>query len=265
MDDLHAWQAWLTVSVSARTGEKYWDDALRFLDGRDYRALTESDVLVYLGQLGPGARYNAYHALRSLYRWADQRGHLPDSEDPTSAIPSPRLMRREPRALAREDVERLRAAARVRDPMRAALVDLLYFTGARIGEAAIAEWRHDRGPELVLVGAKGNAERTVGIHAELRASLDALRFLRLAEGTVPASMFGRSKVRLYQWVKEAAADAGLADVHPHTLRATMATQLADAGANAKDIQRILGHSSLAITERYIASTAASRARTIALL
>jgi integrase/recombinase XerC len=70
---------------------------------------------------------------------------------------------------------------------------------------------------------------------------------------------------LYSWIKQAARDAGIDDVHPHTVRATTATVLAESGGSARDIQRLLGHSSLAITERYIASTRTSRARTIGLL
>jgi len=260
---LDAWHAYLAVTVAPSTARKYWDDVMRFLDARDFRTMTEDDVLVFLGTLRPGVRFNAYWAVKSLYRWALRRGHV--VENPTVAISIPHLMQREPKALSREDVARLRASARRRSVNHEALVDFLYFTGARIGEATTAQWSHDRGDSLVLVGAKGRAERTVAVHPELRKSLDALRVLRTLEGWQPESIFGRSKCRLYQSVKEAAGDAGLADVHPHTLRATMATLLADAGASAKDIQRLLGHKSLSVTERYIASTTSSRARTISLL
>lgn len=246
----------------AEDAAKYWEGALRFLDGRDFRQIGEDDVLRHLRGLEPGARYNAYWAIRSLYRWALRRGY---AVDPSSAIPRPRLLKREPRALTRDEVDGLREAAQRRDPMRAALVDFLYFTGARVGEAATAEWRHDFGDELVLVGSKGRAERTVSVHPELRRSLDALRILRMAEGTLPHSIFGRVYATLYSWVKDAAHAAGLDGVHPHTLRATTATVLAEAGASARDIQVLLGHASLAVTERYIASTRASRAKTVTLL
>lgn len=38
---------------------------------------------------------------------------------------------------------------------------------------------------------------------------------------------------------------------PHTLRHTYATRLLKSGANVRDIQQLLGHSSLAITETYL--------------
>src|ERR1043166_8256045 len=210
-DDLGAWHAWLDVSVAPRTAAKYAEDATRFLDGRDFRELTEDDVLLHLGQLSPAVRYNAFHALRSLYKWAVRRGHVTD--DPTSAIPPPKLIRREPRALSRADVTRLRTAAIAREPARGCLIDFLYYTGARLGEVTHAEWKHDRGDELVLVGEKGKAERTLGIHRDLRRSLDQLKLLRMIEGSMPESMFGRSKWALYRWVKEAAADAGRSEEH----------------------------------------------------
>jgi integrase len=156
--------------------------------------------------------------------------------------------------------------ARNRGPMRPALIDFLFYTGARIGEAASAEWIDDRGYELTIRGQKDHAERAIAIHPRLRDSLDALRVLRVAEGRgEEPAMFGRNRGTLYYWVRNAAEDAGIDDVHPHTLRATTATVLAESGASARDIQRILGHSSLAVTERYIASTRSSRAKTITLL
>jgi integrase len=257
------WDAWLRVSVAQGTAVKYQEAALRFLDGRDLRDVTEDDVLQHLGSLEPGARYNAFWAIRSLYRWAVRRGMVQD--DPSASIPRPRLMAREPRALSRDEVGALREAARRKHPMRACLIDVLYYTGARIGETASLRWEDDRGADLVLLGTKGKRERTVAVHPRLRRSLDELRVLRLLEDLAPELMFGRAYSALYTWVKVAAKAAGIPQAHPHSLRATTATVLAEAGASAKDIQRILGHSSLAVTERYIASTPSSRARTVALL
>jgi integrase len=257
------WRAFLDVSIAGSTARKYVSAVEHFLAGRDPRDLREADVARHLRGLPMGQRWVSYWAIRSLYRWALRNDVV--QTDPTVAVPRPRLMAREVRALTREELDALRRAAARKHPLRGCLVDVLFYSGARIGEVVSLRWPDIREDALLLRGTKGRRERLVPLHPALRRALDDVRTLRRMEGDGDGLVFGRGYSALYEWVAQAGAAAGLTSVHPHTLRATHATLLAAAGAPATDIQQLLGHASLVTTERYIASTAASRRRAVSLL
>lgn len=147
-----------------------------------------------------------------------------------------------------------------------ALIVTLYRGGLRISEALALRPKDvdlATGSVRILKG-KGGKARTVGIDP---AAVDALARwverragLKLAASAtlfcdLSGSAIGAPAVRMM--LTRAAARAGIAKrVHPHGLRHTMAAELDSEGVSMRLIQQQLGHSSLAVTGRYLASIGA---------
>ncbi len=213
-------------------------------------------------------------AARTFTSWAVRHGEL--ATDPAGRLVSPRRPRHLPRVLDQAEAQRLCEAARaaadsgpvgLRDH---ALVELLYATGARVGESVGMDLGDvDRERRAVRVTGKGDKERVVplGVPA-LRALdrwLDEGRPALATAASAGAVFLGRRGGRLDQRqardaVARAARAAGLDDVHPHALRHTAATHVLDGGADLRLVQELLGHATLTTTEIY---THVSQARLLA--
>lgn len=145
-----------------------------------------------------------------------------------------------------------------------ALLEMLYSTGARVSEA-IGIDVDDMHGELVRVTGKGGKQRLVPVGSYARAALDAYlvraRPLLAARGKAdPALFLGARGARLSRqsvWlvIQRVADVAGVANVSPHTFRHSFATHLLEGGADVRVVQELLGHSSVATTQRYTHVTA----------
>jgi integrase/recombinase XerD len=114
--------------------------------------------------------------------------------------------------------------------------------------------------EIQVRQGKGHKARTVPILGELAHELTAHLggrkhgpvFYSLRRGRMRAY----SERRIQQIVKAVAAAAGITKrVHPHLLRHTIAQHLLDHGMSMDQIQRFLGHTSIATTQVYAGATA----------
>ena len=246
-----------------------------FLAGRgieDIGEVTPVEISEYVRELGASqARSSvARHvvSIRTLHRFAAAEGLAPD--DPTADVSPPKLEQRLPKALSVDEVTRILEApdrGEVVGLRDAALLELLYGTGARVSEvcgldvdevsAALAA------PEtgLRLLG-KGSKERVVPLGSYAAAALEAYLVrsrpaLAMAAARHDPALFlnlrGRRLSRQSAWavLQSVARAAGITtDVSPHSLRHSSATHLLDGGADLRVVQELLGHASVATTQIY---------------
>jgi len=189
--------------------------------------------------------------LRSFFRYLARRRRI--EVNPVKDLTGPKVPRTLPRALLYDDIVQL--LDKTEHPEKSelrdgAVLELLYATGLRVGEAAALDVPDvDFGSGVVLVRGKGNKERLVPVGDQaLRAYLAARR-----KGPLFLNARGeRLTVRsLHRIVRASAKRAGFhRPVSPHTLRHSFATHLLDEGADLRVIQEFLGHARLSTTQRY---------------
>lgn len=154
----------------------------------------------------------------------------------------------------------LRACQQDLHPQLYHFARLLLLTGARKGEGLKANWGHfdlSRKVWTVPISKSGRARRIV----LNQAAIDLIRELR-AEAerrglpTHPTSPIfynprtGERYGSFYAAWHRARAKAGVPDVRFHDLRHTFASLLINEGVSLYEVQRLLGHHHITMTERY---------------
>ncbi len=199
-------------------------------------------------------------ALKSFFRFAARRARV--RNDAIAAMRGPKLKPKLPRpvdAASADALLDLADAAReawigARDD---AILTLLYGAGLRISEALSLTRAEAPTGEALRVHGKGGKERIVPIVPAVRAAIDAYLALcpHAQTGDDPLFFSARGKPlnpRIVQGeMKRRAKMLGLPDsATPHALRHAFATHLLSAGGDLRSIQELLGHASIAATQRY---------------
>ncbi|SEJ49339.1 tyrosine recombinase XerC [Demequina mangrovi] len=252
--------AHLGTHLGASAGEL--DDALRGVSLADLRTWLATMAAEGLSRTTL-ARRGA--AVRAFYGWAADTGRI--EPNPAIRLASARPASTLPTVLSATDITSLLDVARTRaddgDPIHLrdwAAVELLYATGMRVGELAGVDLGDlDLDERLVRVVGKGDKERMVpfGVPAATAATewLERGRPGLVSGETGAALLLGRRGQRVDQrQIREAVHElcrlAGVEEIAPHALRHTAATHLLTGGSDLRSVQEVLGHASLATTQRY---------------
>ena len=216
--------------------------------------------------------------LRSFFKYLVREQMVPSN--PAKSVSTPKIEKTLPTTLTVDEAFRLMESpksiskkssegAKENGLRDRAILELLYSSGLRVSElVGLNSNQLDLDLGIVKVMGKGRKERIVPVgvkaievlkaYLEERGMLKGLPPARRAAGpegdeaifvnSVGGRLTARSVGRL---VKKYSRHSGIfRKVSPHSLRHTFATHLLDAGADIREIQEMLGHSSLSTTQRY---------------
>jgi integrase/recombinase XerC len=239
------------------------------VDEIDVATITADHVRSYLAELMKNntARATVQRRLSAIKAFFRYRETTIGAASPARTIRSPKNVRGLPSILQEDEVRRLlefsfsspddsTTPASLRDR---AMFETLYSSGLRVGELVGLNWRDiDEELGMVMIRAgKGNKDRLVPLG---EPALDALKKWKTAmpvalehDGPVITNLRGgRLTTRSVEMILQKRIEAAgiTAGVTPHGLRHSFATHMLGNGADLRSIQEMLGHASLATTQRY---------------
>lgn len=239
---------------------RYADENRRLIQflGKPLHEVTAYDIRFYLSyrrersgrKLGNRTLDGMRRCYSSFFGWLSAEGLV--GRNPCAAIKQIKYRKEVKKPFSAAEMERLRMACTgIRD---LALLDFLYCTGCRVSEVArlnIDDIDFER-MECTVLG-KGNKERTVylsevaamNLGDYLSSRTDGDEALFTGKGT---GRLGKNGIEVL--LKRVGKKAGVANVHPHRYRRTLATNLLDRGMNIQDVAVILGHADLKTTQVY---------------
>lgn len=203
-------------------------------------------------------------AIRSFYRYL-RREQLID-DDPSRLVKGPKLARRLPSCLEKEEIRKLMLVCDdsplgVRDRT---VLEVLYATGMRVGELCrLSVQDYDRTLIEIRVFGKGAKERVVLLNESAQQWLNRYldeywQHFSDNENAQPESplfisrqasrLSSRSVHRIVlKYARLAKIDKSIT---PHTLRHTFATHMLEGGADLRAVQDLLGHTTISTTQIY---------------
>jgi integrase/recombinase XerD len=215
--------------------------------------------------MSPGTRSRRAAALASFVKFLAYDGRIASAE----TLPLPKRPKVLPQIMTEGEIERLigdagsaENAVAVRDRT---MIEMAYGCGMRASELVSIKMSDvDEAGGIIYVKGKGRKERIVPYVGSLKDAVKrylALARPKLCERAAPdsrdflfLSKSGRPMNRQDMWniLRKRGTMAGISRsrLHPHVLRHSFATHLQRRGMDLRTLQELLGHSSIATTEKY---------------
>ncbi|MFV0249009.1 MAG: site-specific tyrosine recombinase/integron integrase [Tenacibaculum sp.] len=203
-------------------------------------------------------------ALKSFFDYLVFENYRQDN--PVALIESPRIGRKIPITLLKQEVDQLLLSINLEHPQgqrNRAIVETLYSCGLRVSELInikLSDLFFDEG--FIKILSKGNKYRLVPVHSttvkSINLYINKARSLDVVNNQGADILFlnrrGKRLTRqmVYIILNNSAKKINLKKkIGPHTLRHSFASYLLQNGADLRIIQQLLGHKSITTTEIYI--------------
>lgn len=218
----------------------------------------------------PGTVKSYYSSIRTLFNWLVEEGVLESS--PVERIKPPIDRPDQIVTFTLEECSRMcKAARKGQHPNRdEGIILMMLDTGARVTEICdlkVTDVQLPAGkPGSITVDGKGGKRRTIPFSPATKRLIYEYLSERSGDEDLPEGQAlwlsdrgrdtggGLTRVGMLKLVKRVAAAAGIEGKRcsPHTFRHTFAIEFLRSGGDVFTLKEILGHESLAMTNRYVA-------------
>ena len=264
---------WIEKGLSQNTLDSYRSDLEQFSswlekNNLSYIKTSKKEILAYLSflfQKGLGSKTVArkLSSLKSFFRYLIFKSII--TNDPSSEVETPKLLKSIPKSISEKEVEALLAAPDEKTDIGLrdkTMIETLYSCGLRISELTNLELLNlNLRQGVIRVIGKGQKERLVPMGdqliglLELYISSSRKNLLNKRHSDfLFLSTRGQRMTRQSFWhrIKHYCLASGFEPdkISPHVLRHAFATHLLNNGADLRVVQLLLGHSDLNTTQIY---------------
>lgn len=256
----------MCLSKSKPTVDAYRYDITKFLEYlhnkniKRMSSIKPMHIVDYLGYCKTSGKSDSsinryYMAIRSYCRYLRRTKSI--QFDLTEDITPPKNRQKAPRVPSVEEVALIISQPKTHTESGTrdrAILELLYSSGLRASELCDLELKDTLDKQVLVRCGKRGKTRSVPITSEAHYWIS--RYIEDYRGRMPGYLFQTKRCKqirrqlLCAMVANYAEKAGIEGVTTHTMRHACATHLLDEGADLRMIQEVLGHSSIASTQRY---------------
>lgn len=225
----------------------------------------------------PSTTSTYFNKLMAFFRWLESKEYIPSDSISKKIVRPPAPVYGDIKALSDIEVAKIISSITLNEldntfiyKRDLAMTSTFLYSGIRKGELLalrVSDLDFDRSTIFIShVTSKSKVDRHIPMHPTLRIHLRAYLYQRKEETSTCEYLFISSQNNtpltehgLKHWVKKYKKLSGV-NFHVHRFRHTFACSLARTGVDITSIMKLLGHTSLRMTERYLRSIQSEDAR-----